>query len=194
MVRIHRIHRSPLFESMNLDTIWARTKRSLGRIAHDQRRFAISPRPDKPFDVGAGLALLTPKRELMCVGTNNFKQAIGPRQHKCPDHCAEMYGIATARKMKCKIIGMVIEAPPQPDDYSGFFEEEVTVSCVFCRYEYRQELKDPESPLMPETWLQFNHPTKKKKFYERRVATFLKLFPNDPVVLDPKHLPHRGGP
>src|SRR3989344_5702518 len=112
MVRIHRIHRSPLFESMNLDTIWARTKRSLGRIAHDQRRFAISPRPDKPFDVGAGLALLTPKRELMCVGTNNFKQAIGPRQHKCPDHCAEMYGIATARKMKCKIIGMVIEAPP----------------------------------------------------------------------------------
>ncbi|MBI2612857.1 hypothetical protein HYW59_03570 [Candidatus Kaiserbacteria bacterium] len=183
-----------MFASASLDDIWKRTRRSLGRIAHDQRRFAVSPRPDNPFDVGAGMALLTPKRELMCIGTSNYKQAVGPRKHKCPDHCAEMYGIATARKMKCKIIGMVIEAPPQPDDYSGFFKHEVTVSCVFCRHEYRLELKDPDSPLMPETWLRFNHPTNRKKFFEKQVAAFLALFPNDPNELNPMHLANRGGP
>jgi hypothetical protein len=193
MVKLHSIHRSPLLASTSLDTIWTRKKRSLGRIAHEQRQSAVSPRPNKPFDVGAGMALFTPKHELMCIGTSNFKEKVGPRQHKCPDHCAEMYGIATARKMECKIIGMVVEAPPQPDDFSGF-DAGVTVSCMFCRYEYRQELKDRDSPLRLETWLRFNHPTNRKKFFETRVGAFLKLFPNDPKQLDPKHLPQRGGP
>lgn len=190
MVRLHTIRRSLLLESTSLETIWKRTRRSLGRIAHDQRRFSVSPRPDKPFDVGAGMALFTPKHELMCIGTSNFKQAVGPRQHKCPDHCAEMYGITTARKMRCTIIGMVIEAPPQADDFSGF-DAGVTVSCMFCRYEFRVELKDPDGPLKPETWLRFNHPTNKKKFYEKQVGEFLKLFPSDPAELDQKHLPKR---
>lgn len=194
MVRIHQIHRPALVGPVNLDRIWKLKKRLLGQIAHEQRRDAISPRPDNPFDVGAGLVVLTPKHELMCIGTSNFKQAVGPRQHMCPDHCAEMFGIKTARKMKGRIIGMVIEAPPQPDDFSGYFKEEVTVSCGFCRYEYRQELGDPESPLTPETWLQFNHPTNRKKLLEIRVAAFLALFPNDPKKLDPKHLTNRGGP
>lgn len=193
MVKIHQVHRSELLKSASPDAIWKRVRRPLGRIAHDQRRFAVSPRLDKSFDVGVGTALWNPRPELICIGSSNYKQAIGPRQHKCPDQCGEMFSIATARTMKSKIIGMVVEAPPQPDDYSGF-DVGVTVSCVFCRHEYRLELQDPDSPLTPETWLRFNHPTNKKIFFEKRVAAFLKLFPNDPKELDPKHLTKRGGP
>lgn len=194
MVRIHQIHRPALVGPMNLDKIWKLKKRLLGQIAHEQRQHAISPRPDKPFDVGAGLLVLTPKHELACIGTSNFKERVGPRQHMCPDHCAEMFGIKMARKMKGQIVGMVIEAPPQADDFSGYFKEEVTVSCGFCRYEYHRELEDANSPLKPETWLRFNHPTNRKKLLEIRVAAFLALFPNDPKKLDPKHFPTRGGP
>ncbi|KKW44081.1 MAG: hypothetical protein UY94_C0034G0005 [Parcubacteria group bacterium GW2011_GWA2_56_21] len=194
MVRIHQIHRPALVGPVNLDRIWKLKKRLLGQLAHEQRRDAISPRPDKPFDVGAGLIVLTPKHELMCIGTSNFKERVGPRQHMCPDYCAEMFGIKTARKMKGRIIGMVIEAPPQADDFSGYFKEGVTVSCGFCRYEYRLELKDPDSPLTADTWLRFNHPTNRKKFLEKQASAFLALFPNDPKQLDPKHLAKRGGP
>jgi len=194
MVRIHGGPEPLPVAQVDLDEIWEKSKDLLSRIAREQRQFSVSPRPDKPFNVGAGLVLLTPKRELMHIGTSNYKQAVGPRQHLCPDCCAEVYGIATARKMKCQIIGMVVEAPPQRDDQSGI-DFGVTVSCWYCRYEFRLELVQEDSPLMPETWLLFINPDDPTKNLENRVKDFLARFPSDPLSLDSEHLyANRGGP
>lgn len=194
MVRIHGKPEPLPFDQVNLDGIWERSKSLLRQIARHERQNSVSPRPDKPFNVGAGFVLLTPKRELMLIGSANYKQAVGPRQHLCPDCCAEVYGIATARKMKAKIIGMVVEAPPQADDQSKI-DFGVTVSCWYCRYEFRLELDKKDSPLMPETWLLFINPDDPSKDLEERVKDFLDRFPNDPRGLDSKDLyVNRSGP
>ena len=196
MVKIHGTLPLPIsqVDQIDFDAIWAQSKDLLGRIARMQRQFSVSPRPNMPFHVGAGLVVLTPKCELMHIGTSNFKQAVGPRQHLCPDCCAEVYGIATARKTKGRIIGMVVEAPPQADDQSKV-DFGVTVSCWYCRYEYRLELDKEDSPLMPETRLRFNHPEDPDMFLEESVKAFLARFPNDPVSLGSEHLYHnQGGP
>lgn len=194
MVRIHGKPELLPPNQVDFDEVWRRSRDLVRRIAHEQRQFSVSPRPDKPFNVGAGFVLLTPARELMHVGTSNYKQAVGPRQHLCPDCCAEVFGITTARKMKCQIVGMAVEAPPQPDDQSRI-DFGVTVSCWYCRYEFRLELSKKDSPLMPETWLLFINPDDPSKDLEERVGTFLERFPNDPRSLDsPELYANRSGP
>jgi len=176
------------------EKIFKQTRSQLGRIAHFQRQFSVSPRPEAPFNVGVGLALWHPARGLMLLGTSNYKAAIGRRQHRCPDRCGEMCGIDAARDLRAKIICMVAEAPSEPDDQSGFYPG-VKVSCWYCRYDFREQLADAESPLSRETWLRFNHPTERKKHFEKQVGPFLQLFPSDPLTLDsPDLYANRGGP
>ena len=144
------------------------------------RAHAHSPRG---FDVGVAALVRSRGGHHLVLGGANHKTDHGPRRHRNGDYCGEMEIIAAAREMKCEVItDMTITAPHQADDMSGR-DFGVTVSCFYCRVEFRHERKNPESPLKGYTRLRFNHPTNKRKFHRTTVDEFLSGFPDDPLYI-----------
>ncbi|MEK7133570.1 MAG: hypothetical protein AAB804_00700 [Patescibacteria group bacterium] len=142
----------------------------------------------RKFDVGAVSLAWGRHHEPVILAGANFKPHGGKRRHRNGDYCAEMESIWAATRMQCEeIIGMVVTAPHQPDEMTGT-DFGVTVSCYYCRVEFRSERKKPKSPLKGHTRLRFNHPIDPTIHFERSVDEFLALFPNDP-----EWVPDRGG-
>ncbi|OGG58357.1 hypothetical protein A2853_00355 [Candidatus Kaiserbacteria bacterium RIFCSPHIGHO2_01_FULL_55_17] len=156
---------------------WRKYLPTLDQLSRQMRSRAISHRG---FDNGTVSLAWGWHRDPVIVGGANHKPHKGERRHRAGDYCGEMESIWAARRMHCsEIIGMVVTCPHQPDEVSGR-DFGVTVSCYYCRIEFRVERRKSKSPLKGHTRLRFNHPTDRSLYLNITVDKFLAMFPNDP--------------
>jgi hypothetical protein len=187
MAKAKKVAMRRLLHWQALQREWQTRLPVLDQLSQEMRSRSISHRG---FDAGVVSLAETRRSNLIVLGGANYKPHDGKRRHRGGDYCGEMENIWAARRLQCEIVGMVITCPEQIDDVSRR-DFGVTVSCYYCRVEFRRELKRAKSPLKGCTRLRFNHPTDSSvPSLERTVTEFLDLFQDDPPYIPEK----RGGP
>lgn len=131
----------------------------------------------KGFHVGIGALLLMPDGSTRIVDGCNHKKAPGPRLED--DHCAEEDGLLHADSLLAEeIVGMVIVAPHQADDGTGY-NLGVTISCKHCRRRFGERLArlkaGAKEALKPRTRLLFVNADNRTKRVELTVSDVLAL-------------------
>ncbi len=96
-------------------------------------------RQHRKFKVGGAMVALDPRGDVHFLSAGNYM----PRPaNEGPRRCAEDFLCTRARKYGCsEIIGMVILAPPQADDFCGL-DLGVTVPCGTCRSMFSREISN----------------------------------------------------
>ncbi len=148
---------------------WLQAVPELEKIALKARERAHSW---KGFHVGIGALLHLPDGTFNLASGANHKAASGPRQPG--DHCAEEDIDVAMHDMRCdEAVGMVVVAPPQQDDHSGF-DLGVTINCGHCRKRFDEHLKKG-GPIKPHTRMVFINAENPQKRIELTVESILRL-------------------
>ena len=118
--------------------------------------------------------------KIIFLASANHKPHEGERRHLCGDYCSEHEITWGAENWECsEVIAKVIRVDRQPDDKSSQ-DYGVTISCYYCRIDYRWKLRLKEHPVKDHTVLLFVDPLDPERRFLTTVGRLLPAFPDDP--------------